>query len=338
MGDSRRSRLPWKQNYLRIPDSILHKIGALPNDEFVVACVRRLRSLDAAGGLYAHLDIRVDQDRLVVPERIVPRPDVGRYSTYNVGGREIVRRDLPKVTKTYSWDAPNYGDWSKGSHEVSMDRDVNQREFLPPPELALTMEILAEEEVGDKQFVLRFTVGEMLDRRRPEFEQSLLFDLNLLQENVGGVDIFASDARLDEYLDTIYVDWELLPPGTREDTIARVLAGVKGPTEELRRKLVDRYRLLEELQPVAFVQGRSGFRRYFGAKFTEDLVTFENLEYGNAVYVMYEDWQTLSQLSRLELLSSARQGFTRVIHRDGWMDRLKKLIAQRRQGPAGATT
>jgi hypothetical protein len=83
--------------------------------------------------------------------------------------------------------------------------------------------------------------------------------------------------------------------------------------------------------PLSFIHGRSGFRRYFGAKFGEDLVAFENIEYGNAAYVMFERWETLSQKTRLELLAGPADGFIRVVHRRGWQSQLKNVIQQHRR-------
>jgi hypothetical protein len=68
---------------------------------------------------------------------------------------------------------------------------------------------------------------------------------------------------------------------------------------------------------VAFIHGRSGFRRYFGAKFADHLVVFENIEHGNTAYVMFERWETLSQKTRLQLLAGPADGFVRVIHKRG---------------------
>jgi len=52
---------------------------------------------------------------------------------------------------------------------------------------------------------------------------------------------------------------------------------------------------------------------------------------GNAVYAMFERWQDLSKMSRLELLSGDRRGFVRIVHRSGWEDQLKKVVLDRGQ-------
>ena len=65
--------------------------------------------------------------------------------------------------------------------------------------------------------------------------------------------------------------------------------------------------------------------------FADDLVVFENIDYGNAIYVMYEDWQELSQKSRVELRAS-QDNFTRIQHTKHWKYRLRAEIKKRRNG------
>jgi hypothetical protein len=134
-------------------------------------------------------------------------------------GREIVRKDLPMVTKTFSAEVPNYGDWSNGSHDMSWDHDVYQRDFVPPLESELSIALLQTEgQDADLRFVFRFRVEQVLDKTGDDFEEQLLTQLNLLQENVGAVDVFRNEADAGEYLKSISVDWEILPPGQRTET------------------------------------------------------------------------------------------------------------------------
>lgn len=80
------------------------------------------------------------------------------------------------------------------------------------------------------------------------------------------------------------------------------------------------------LKPQNLIQGTSQFQRYFGAKFAEDLVVFENVEYGNAIYLMFGNWEELSQKSRTELLSSGSTDFIRIPHTKTWKIRLRRIV------------
>lgn len=231
------------------------------------------------------------------------------------------------VTRTISVETPNWGDWSYGSHDVNFDREVYQRDLVPPRENEISIELVGQEAGAEETYVFRFMVSEVMDSTTRTFKDSLLFNLNLLQENVAACDAFPSDATVAEYLKTIYVNWEILPPGEREQNIARILKNV-GDTPEIREKIRDRYEFFEKLNPQAFIQGHGGFKRYFGAKFSDNLVVFENMEYGNAIYVMFTDWAGQSQKTKQELLASdgAGKDFVRIPHLTAWKNAVKKVI------------
>jgi hypothetical protein len=213
-------------------------------------------------------------------------------------------------------------------------REVYQRDFVPPKALEISLELLdANATEEDPTFAFRFRVEQVLGRNAPNFTDELFTNINLLQENVGHVDVFPADAEDSEYLKIITVYWEILPPGERNHTIARLLSKFRNPSNELQRKLLDRYQLLEP-QTIVYISGTSGFQRYFGAQFADDLVVFENVEYDNAIYVMFENWEELSKLSRLELLQARHSGFERIVHHHGWEKILMRLIQNRRKSVA----
>jgi len=323
----------WKKGFRRVPDPIRKRLAGLTGDRIVVACVRRIRASALASGRYRHLGLSIDGGGPVFPERVMPDLAFGRASRRNAQGQEIVRKDLPMVSKTFSAEAPNWGDWGNGSHDVYWDRDVYQRDFTPPKELEISVALLAAEPGDDPVFVFRFRIEEVLDRNAGGFEAELLGNLNLLQENTGAADVFAADADSAAYLGTISVSWEILPPGELGEMLARVLSKFRDPNKQLREKLLDRLNFLETLKPIAYISGTSGFQRYFGAKLAENVVVFENLDYGNAIYVMFEDWEELSKRSRLDLLRNRGKvaRFERVVHRKGWKDALLEIIGPRRK-------
>ena len=273
-----------------------------------------------------HLNIKFISDQLFYSKKILPKPSMGKKSQINIEGDEFVRKDLPMITKTYVVETPNYGDWSLGSHDVYFDREVYVRDYFAPKLLEIEIDLIGEETDNGDVYILRFTIDEILDKNSDDFEYHLFNNLNILQENVGHIDVYKSDATIEDYLKTIYVNWEILPPDNRDGTIARMISKFKIISEDDKKRIIERYDILANLKPIAFISGTSGFHRYFGAKFLKNLVAFENLEYGNAVYVMYEDWEELSKKSRMELLTGNNQGFDRIVHTKGWKNQLEYLI------------
>lgn len=316
------------KNFRQIPSDVLRRLKTFGLDDVVAACAKRLRADEI--NRYAHLGLRFENGELLFPAPSVPDVDAGKYSRYNVEGKDIVRKDLPKTWKTFSFYAPNWGDSSNGEHLVSHTREVYQREFIPPKEVELSITLI--EQQGDA-YIIKFSIDQVISRHAPDFEADLLYNLNLLQENVGAADVFESGATLEDYAATIRVDWELLPAGQMEprELAERLVARARAASEQQKSTILSRMLIFEKLKPTHFISGSSGFARYFGAKYGDDFVVFENIRYGNAIYVMFEGWESLSRKSRIDLLKGNREGFERIEHRDGWEDRLAALLEHYRK-------
>lgn len=324
-----------RKNFRKIPILTQQRVESLNEESFIVACAKRIPETDIVTNQYSHIGLAIINNELQFPSEQLLLPEVGRFSKINREGKSIIRKDLPKIKKEYSFEAPNFGDKSKGWHTVEMERQVYQREQFPPKNKQLTIHLLTEEQTEERAFILKFAITETIDKGNPLIFQNsihndLFFNLNLLQESVGAADIFKSTATYQEFLESISVSWEFLPPGNREQVVNRILSNFRHPNEETRERVLHRYNLLTNLNPIGFIHGIGEFRRYFGAKFSDNLVVFENLEPGNAIYVMYENWASLSRLSRTELLENPHLGYTRITHLPGWESRLISLVERNR--------
>jgi hypothetical protein len=316
-----------RKNIRKVPQAMLNRIHSFELDDIVVACIKRLKPEDFVR--YASLGVGFADGALTMPHPFVPKASAGSYSKANVEGKDILLKHLPKVTRTDSWETPNWGDWSKGSHTHSTTRLVYQRDFLPPKEVELKIELL--EALPDNEYVLKFAVDQVLSRQSTTFDADLLYNLNILQENVGAADVFPSAATLAEYMATVRVDWEILPAGTVDEVVKHILRGKRHITDNQMKPIEERLKVMARYKPEAYIAGTNGFLRYFGAKFDEDFVAFENLTYGNALYVMFEGWEVLSRRSRVDLLKGPREGFERIEHRDGWAQQLSALLKRHRK-------
>lgn len=320
------------KNFRQVPQDVRQRLETFALDDVVVACAKRLRPQDV--GRYDRLGLRLQNGQLVVPPPFVPDASAGKYSRFNVEGKEIVRRDLPMINKEFCFYAPDWGDWSNGSHLVCHTRDVYQRDFIPPKEVELAITMLDNR---DGTFLVKFAIDQVINRRAADFEADLLYNLNILQENIGAADVFPSEATLADYSATIRVDWELLPVGQlgAHEAVNRLLRGKRPITAGQRAIMEERLGTFARLRPTHFISGTSGFIRYFGAKYANDFVVFENIRYGNAIYVMFERWQDLSQRSRIDLLKGDHEGFERIEHREGWEERLKAMLERYRETHRG---
>jgi hypothetical protein len=318
-----------KKNLRKVPPTIRGQLKDLGLD-VVAGCSRTFKADDLKAGKLKHLGIELSTYGLSFPASIVPPATSGKYSDRNINGHEVVRRDLPKETHYNPVEAPDWGDSTLGTHTVYLPYEKYPRDFHAP-QLA-SIKISAPQTVPSQSvYVIVFEVDRVLKQKDADFEEDLLEALNLLQENVGGVGVQKSGASFADYLKTMTVNWELLPPGTIDEVVARLFRGRK-PSPEEKQIVQERYDFLMSLNPQQLVIGMSGIQRYFGALITNDLVVFENIEYGNAIYIMFEDWKELSKRSRTELLSGRfGTNFERITHGSGWKKQVKDVIAEGRK-------
>lgn len=318
-------RRPWKQSHRSIPAPIAAELGRIKSDLVIVAATKKIPVLDIARGLYAHLGLRHDGTDFSLAANVVPPASVGKYSDRNLNGWEVKRTDLPMITKTFSWETPNYGDASTyGTHTHYRDREVYQRQVFEPRFFPIKVELLNSP--GVDTALIKFEVGQTLDRRADGFEDEFLFCLNLLQENTGVSGVFPSNATRDDFIGTVHLDWEVFPPGNAEQLIASLTKGHGHFSAERQGIIAARLKLFAGLPVEKLIKGSNSFGSYIGALYAGDLAVFENMNYGNALYVLYDDWQDVSKRSRLELLHGTTKNFDRIVHTEGWEDRFHNHI------------
>lgn len=316
----------WQQRFLRVPNEIAAKIAQY-DEPYVAFGVRRVSRAEVEDGVWHHLAITSDAGgQISVPDPVMPSSDAGPWATRNAEGWVKKRTDLPKIDRTFSHETPNFGDWSKGSHTSYQTRKVYPTEEHPAPGWSLAMMILRQDDEGAE---IAFQLEPVFDSETNPDE--LLFALNVLQESTGIADVRPTDRPVADYARTLQVAWEILPPGNADEVIERVSERLQ-PTNRERAVLEERVRVIYALKPESFIAGTSGFARYFGAMFREDFVVFENLRYGNAMYVMYENWEQLSRWTRRDLMRSDTDGYERIPHARGWQAHLRQLV-MRYRGP-----
>jgi len=318
-----------KKNVRSIPQAVRNRLQRIGNVPIVAGCARKYSASEIRNGELAHLGIQLHDDGLHFSDRIFPPTNQGKYSLRNIEGWEEPRHDLPLETHHHPVETPNWGDSYNGTHTVWLPHKVRPKDFHPPRELELVLHC-TNIAPGQDTYVIAARVDEVLAQDAPDFDDRLLENLNILQENLGACGAEPADTSVTEYARTLHLAWDILPPGSRNEALQRLFRG-RRPIEQQQDTAASRYDFFESLNPRQIIVGTSGFRRYFGALLEDNLVIFENIQYGNAIYVMYDNWQELSQRSRIDLLSG-RIGdqFDRVIHLDGWETQVKLLVEARR--------
>lgn len=318
-----------RKNFRKIPKHINQKLETLTGSTITTFAFLKLCKQDIIDGKYAHLNISLQEDKLIFPEFLIPKPSSGRYSKYNCEGREIKLYHLPKIPISHFFDSPNFGDSSKGYHTTTITREVWQKRLIPPRFLALIFS--QEPNDSENNFVLKVSIDSPIDKSADEFNDILLFQCNLLQENIRNCNLTDTNIDNEKYVEKIqYVNWELLPPGEldTDNLVDRILNPNDAGNSSKREFIKERLLFFNELGAIHYIQGTSLFSSYTGAMFNNNIVLLENFDYGNAVYIFKEDWEHLTQLSRTELLSYHKKDIIRIKHTVNWKNNIKSFLTE----------
>lgn len=322
-----------RRSLRKVPAFIEAELSKLGN-EFYVAVVQRIAIPDIQAGQYAHVGLSFNNGQLAVSAASAPAPEHGRYARFNINGQEIVRRDLPKIDKTITFINPRLFGITGNSCTITQTRHVFQREQIPPRQHEIEASVLLAD--GDT-CIAKFGIHKQFSRASANFDRELLFALNLLQETVRGVNVFATNATTQDYLGSIQVHWEILPAGERESNIRLILSSFRPKSEEeraaLEQRANERYDFFETLGYRHIIHGTGGMSGYMGAVVGDDVVVFEHLTPGNGIYILFADWATQSQRTKTDLLTNANEGndYVRITHSGDWQLRVRNEIAARIQ-------
>jgi hypothetical protein len=317
-----------KKNFRKTPEFITNRIKVLNSDNIIIATIVKINKNQIDDLKFRNLNLQLNNNQINFNSQYIPQNTIGSFSRKNIDGYKIVHKNQDKIRKSfYLGERPYYGDWSKGSFSAYSTRKVFPSDNFPPRELSITAELL-EETVND--FKIKVSVDIILNRNDENFEEELFFTVNLLQENVHSVNVFSSETTRTEYLRTLSLTWDIFPPGEKNEDLERIMKGSRNLTPEKVKEVQNKYDYLVTLNPVEIVSGLSGMRKYFGAKFSNNLIVFENLNYGNAIYVLFENWEELSQMSRTEIQTRPSNEYIRIKHTSNWKQSLERIIAAKR--------
>ncbi len=248
---------------------------------------------------------------------------VGSTSRYNAEGKFLVHRDQPKETvyRRLDWHWTEWHGDDKIEKEDFKDIPYHRypRTFVPPPGVELKEVINTSDE--------RLIVADPLvldDTTRV----AILHAINLF------LDLFGECHVLDHDLNSIIdvpvkrLNWTVLPPGVRPwQTLEAQIKAVMGDIDSDRNKVFrNNLAIINQYGPEFAAAGKAGFNGYviFGFP-ARNLYVCESVYNYNATYVFQDNWLSLSQMTKSEILDHHLQK-ERVIHQPGWHDRIKSLL------------
>ena len=204
-------RFPWKSNYRRIPPFVNEALNKIDSDIILVSAIKKIGRAEIADGRYVHLGLSLNHNEIITSGPVTPPIDVGKWSERNISGWDLKRKDLPMVQKTWTFESPNFGDGARNGYTMrSWTKDVYQHQIFEPQGMTVEATILDAQSAD--YVAVRFSLQPMLKRSMAEFDLMLLWSINVLQENAGVTNVFASNASDKDYKQTIALDWQIFPP------------------------------------------------------------------------------------------------------------------------------
>jgi len=249
---------------------------------------------------------------------------IGSVSRFNADGRYINLTDLPKESRYITTAEWSWKQWrGRGETEdITESRDIfkdcYQRKFIPPPSFELTLM-----KRNNELFVISPELN--IDQLKPELFKHTI---NLFLELFGQCEIRREDLSSFTPTNIKKVNWSMLPPGkypwAKVQSHVKVL--VKDKHSKYSNVILERQEVLSRHKPDEVYVGNGGFRSYIAYIFkAKKLVVLESIQTDNATYILGENWEQVSKLTKAEILKHALQK-DRLIHSKGWETCLQTII------------
>ena len=265
-----------------------------------------------------------DNDDWQNGESFIPNK-IGKFSTFNADGKEIIRNDLPKEMASAPF---NYvrKEWH-GNEQVERNETTYRhylrypRDIIPAPNVPIQCLNFNNEKILAIEF------------DSADNEDINLHKLNLAIEVFGkAVEpyIFANDELIKLPKSFKLVNWQILRSGEMSD--AELLNIIQKTISKKLKKTVrpviqERFATVKQYDYSEIVIGVAGFKGYVVFQFPrKGISVLECDRQYNATYVFdYENWEALSKLSKTEILES-KLAKDRIIHDDKWKTKLHTLL------------
>jgi hypothetical protein len=258
-------------------------------------------------------------------EHLLPSSEYGASCRRNANGYDIVRRDLPKETRSRQIS------WRWKEHH---GKDIVEREGI----VDKSFQCYPRQHVEAYSQELRIRINPEgfpsiasgpFDLHLDDSKSSLLNTIRVYVEIFGSCEIVTNPDNSTYQLKRRQLNWIILPAGRRpwdesDSAIAKAIQKISISSQIV---VKNRLNTILTYEPDFSAYGQHGFNRYviYGWD-KEKLYLLESTEVDNATYVLNKEWEILSRLSKAEVLA-ADEHQVRLIHHKGWAGELNRLMA-----------
>src|SRR5690625_227052 len=258
-------------------------------------------------------------------EKVLPTA-VGNVTLFNSRGKEIPLKDQPMEThyRQQEWTWKQFRgryDVEERSKIVDIPYERYPRKIVPPPSIELSV---AADTDGRK-----LIVADPI-RLNDDNEEAIVHVINMFLEAFGLCEIRNED------LDAIIrspirrLNWDVLPKGRKPWRTLKPLIQpvIDDQSEENKVVIEKRFEAINSFEPEFVAVGQAGFSGYIVFGFPESaLYVLESTQTNNATYVLENNWEYLSGLTKAEILQNKLHK-ERVIHRENWFEEIGRVLSE----------
>lgn len=265
---------------------------------------------------------------LTESEQVIPQT-FGRNTRINHEGTEKKLKHLPKVeayTTLYYTRSEFAGRDERREVTDFYDRRYMtwQTEHIPAP--SLTISIISKDQ---QSFVV---VNQEFIKDNGENKEAL-FATNLILEIFHRAEFFTQDMtayQLPTHPIRI-IDWVIIPQGEKMPWNKRLeiyKPFIENAKKTKKAVFLDRFGTILSYKPDAEARGTRGFQGYVVFSFEKlGIHVFESMHSGNATYVVSGDWESVSHLSKSQIVQNSLHDF-RLIHHSNWKEKIDELLSK----------
>lgn len=252
---------------------------------------------------------------LAVGEMVIPKV-IGPITQFNVYGKEVINKKEKENRDIYR--PYHIMDWHGQYHDgIAYERrKCYKREFIRPYE----MELIIVEQKGAK-YVISKEISKDVN--------NLKHIMNLLLEIFGEFEIVYNEEEIN-YGEIKRLNWSILPRGKYpwEKLYPYIKNNLDNMQETKARIAKENIERITKYNPKFVAIGKSGFSGYIIYGFNkENKVILESMEINNATYVLNENWENISKLTKAEILKNNLHE-KRIIHTKRWNAEIEKIIEE----------
>ncbi len=257
-------------------------------------------------------------------DTLLPSAMLGPISKYNAEGTFIIHKDKPLETH-YRQAIWKWKQWAGRNQTIEREKIVDipykryPRTFVSPPSIEFTIKIASNHDLLLVTPTIQFLF---------ENEDIIKHVINLFLEIFGECEIFTGDLERIKPTKIRRLNWEVLPQGKMPWTkVKKHVQNIVDDAPEGNQPIIrDRFETINNYQPNFMAIGKAGFRGYVVFGFiNNNIFVLESIYEGNATYIFNQNWESLSQLTKAEILNANLQE-DRIIHRKSWPNKIHKLL------------